>query len=127
MSFFGDIKDAKRRFPKYVALLRDLFTKYLVFSLPDFLKSLKMNPAFRHDFKEIAMSIFEADGGKVSIPLLCAVVGAALGGAGVAMLGGAFGVPLALVGALGGVFAGSEFDSAGITKRAMSFLRRKPL
>jgi hypothetical protein len=42
------------------------------------------------------------EGGKLTFGLMFAIIGAALGGVGIAALGGAVGVPLALVGAFVG-------------------------
>lgn len=123
MSFVKDLSDARARFPEHVAAFERLFREHQVSSLAAFNRQLK-NPTFRADFKALSLKIFEKDGGKISIPLLSVVVGAALGGVGIAMMGSAFGIPLALVGAIGGVFVGSEMDSTGLTKRAIDFAKR---
>lgn len=63
----------------------------------------------------------KAEGGKLAFGVIFAIVGAALGGVGIAALGGAIGVPLALVGAFVGLALGNEADVEGYTS---TFIRK---
>ena len=60
----------------------------------------------------------KADGGKLTLGVMFAIVGAALGGVGIAAMGGAIGVPLALIGALVGLVVGNEADTEGYTSHS---------
>ena len=124
MSFIKDMQSAKRRFPQHVAAFVDLFRRHNIHSMNSFRQRVT-NATFRREFKTLALKVAEVDGGKVSTPLLMAIVGSALGGVGIAMMGGAFGLPLAAICAICGVLLGNEADSTGATKRAISYVRSK--
>lgn len=70
---------------------------------------------------DVTEHVMKADGGKLAFGVVFAIVGAALGGVGVAALGGAIGVPLALVGAFVGLVLGNEADTEGYTS---TFIRK---
>jgi hypothetical protein len=74
------------------------------------------DPGFREEAATLGRRVLEADGGKVTFTVLLAIVGAALGGVGVAALCGAVGVSMALVLAIVGLVVGNELDSEGYTK-----------
>jgi hypothetical protein len=124
MSFINDIVDAKRRFPQHVAAFEALFRRYRITSLSKFQCALT-EPSFRAEFRVLALRIAEIDGGKFSMPLLLGIIGAALGGVGIAFMGGAIGLPIAAIGAIGGIVIGSEMDSTGFTRRALGFFRSR--
>ena len=64
---------------------------------------------------ELAEQLMKVEGGKLTFTIAFAIIGAALGGVGVAAMGGAIGVPLALIGAFVGLVLGNEADSEQYT------------
>jgi hypothetical protein len=120
MSFSEDIRDAKRRFPQHVKAFEDLFRKHHISSTSTAWEALS-SASFREDMVELAEQLMKVEGGKLTFSVAFAIIGAALGGVGVAAMGGAFGVPLALVGALVGLVLGNEADSEGYTS---TFVRK---
>jgi uncharacterized protein YcfJ len=115
MSFSSDVRDASERFPQYVEAFKALFRKYNIASVDSGWKAVS-DPQFRDEAATLGRRVMEADGGKVTFTVLLAIVGAALGGVGVAALGGAIGVSMALVLAIVGLVVGNELDSEGYTK-----------
>jgi|HubBroStandDraft_5_1064220.scaffolds.fasta_scaffold49938_3 hypothetical protein len=69
----------------------------------------------------VSEQVMKAEGGKLAFGAIFAIVGAALGGVGIAALGGAAGVPLALIGAFVGLVLGNEADTEGYTS---TFIRK---
>ncbi len=122
MSFSEDVRNAKERFPQHVQAFEALFRKHGIHNVSTAWNALS-SPAFRQDFVSIAEPIMKADGGKLTLGLMFAIIGAALGGVGIAAMGGAIGVPLALVGALMGLVVGNEADTEGYTSTFIRKLR----
>lgn len=120
MSFSEDVRNARRRFPQHVQALEILFKQYGIHDASTAWNALS-SQAFRKDMVNVAEPILKADGGKLTFGVMLAIVGAALGGVGIAAMGGAFGVPLALVGALVGLVLGNEADTEGYTS---TFIRK---
>lgn len=114
MSFSDDIRDAKHRFPQHVKAFEDLFRKHRICSTATAWEALS-SVSFRDDMVALAEQLMKAEGGKLTFTIAFAIIGAALGGVGVAAMGGAIGVPLALVGAFVGLVLGNEADSEGYT------------
>lgn len=56
--------------------------------------------------------------------MILGIIGAALGGIGIAALGGAFGLPLFLLVVPLGLVLGNEIDEAGVTKKVIERLRK---
>lgn len=120
MSFSEDVRDVKRRFPQHVQAFETVFERHHIHSTSAAWDALS-SAAFREDMVEVAEQVMKAEGGKLAFGVIFAIVGAALGGVGVAALGGAIGVPLALVGAFVGLVLGNEADSEGYTS---TFIRK---
>ncbi|MEO8870576.1 MAG: hypothetical protein ABI357_07065 [Granulicella sp.] len=97
---------------------RQLFVKYKINSVDSAWANMS-DSAFRKDMYDLGHKVMQSDGGKITLVPLLGIIGAALGGVGIAMLGGAFGLPLALVLALVGLIVGNEADSAGYTSALM--------
>jgi hypothetical protein len=114
VSFFDDFRKCRERFPQYVRDVEDVLRKYKVIDVTSGWSAFS-NKAFREDIAQIFERFAAQEGGKVSFAVAFGIIGAALGGVGVAMMGGAFGAPLALVGAIAGLVIGNEVDSEGYT------------
>jgi hypothetical protein len=110
MSTTTELQETQERFRRYVEELRQLFRQHGVESLGTLVTTVRSNSAFRTEWKSVWKRVAIAEGGKLSLTTAGAILGAALGGMGVAMLGGAIGVPLAAVLGLAGFAAGTEFD-----------------
>src|ERR1700733_4161355 len=92
-------KETFKRFSKYVHELIDLFKRFDIKgdgALTGLWKAV-ISREFRKECKRIFIEVAEHDGGKLALPTVLAIIGAAMGGVGVAALGGAFGIPLALL------------------------------
>ena len=74
----------------------------------------KNNAEFKEEFVGIWKEIAKTDGGKLSLTTIGIILGASLGGVGIAALGGAIGLPLFLILGLAGMWGGTEFDSGSI-------------
>lgn len=120
MSFTDDVRDARRRFPQHVQAFETLFRKHGIHSTSTAWNALS-SAAFREDMSVLAEEVMKAEGGKLAFGLILAIVGAALGGVGIAALGGAIGIPLAFVGAIVGLAIGNEADAEGYTS---TFIRK---
>ncbi len=70
--------------------------------------------------KNIWMRVAEEEGGKLTFTTAAALIGAALGGVGIAAMGGVFGMPLALLLAPIGYLFGGRLDTRGWTKGLLS-------
>ena len=116
MSFTDDIREAKVRFPNHIHALEEVFRKHHIDSGGKAWAAISSSE-FRQDLTKVIETITNSEGAKLSFGLILAIVGAALGGVGVA----AIGVPLALVGALVGIAIGNEMDSEGQTSK---FIRK---
>jgi len=113
-----------KRFTGYTQELMWLCKQYGITGRPRTLWRGVRNPEFKRQFREICGKVVEADGGKLSLSTLLAVIGAAFGGVGIAAGGGAIGLPLALVLGSGGYFAGAELDSMELVKKIRAFFRQ---
>jgi hypothetical protein len=114
MSFSDDIRDAKTRFPQHVQAFEDLFRKHRIQDTTSAWAALSSH-AFRTEMTSIFEKIMSQEGAKLTFSVTFAIIGAALGGVGIAVLGTAFGAPLALIGAFVGLLLGNEADSEGYT------------
>ncbi len=68
---------------------------------------------FKEEFLNIWKEIGKKDGGKLSLNTTGIILGASLGGVGIAAFGGAIGLPLFLIFGLTGLFGGTKIDSLG--------------
>jgi hypothetical protein len=108
---------------RLVALLQ----RHQIDGVSRLIDAFRHNDEFSSDWKKVWRDIAEADGGKISLTTTGAILGAVLGGVGIAAGGGAIGFPLALVLGLGGLLAGSEFDSIRSLSRTKFHLLRLPI
>ena len=119
MSFVNDLRDAKHRFGKYIDQMSGLLQRYGITG-KDWYKKLQRaneNPEFIAKRNAIWKEILEQEGGKLTFGSVLAIIGAVLGGVGIAGAWGAFGLPLVLLLAPAGVWIGNELDSEGIARR----------
>ena len=114
MSTFTEVKEIPLKYRQYRDKFALLFEKYDVTSIPKFIKLYSNNDAFKNASKVILADIARTEGGKVSLTTIGIIIGSALGGVGIAMMGGAIGVPLAAIFGISGFVAGSKVDSIGV-------------
>jgi len=110
MSTFNEIKEIPQKYEVYRDRLIDLFKKYNIKSLKNLKHQYKHNTVFNDEWKLIWNDIAQTDGGKISFTTVGIIIGSALGGVGIAAMGGAIGMPLALVLGLGGFLFGTMVD-----------------
>ncbi len=129
MSITNELGNSVDRFKIYIDRLIALVRKHNIDSIGKLIRAVRKNEAFSSEWKAIWVEIAEADGGKITLATIGAVTGAVLGGVGIAAMGGAIGLPLALVLGLGGLIAGTEFDSLrSLSQNKIHLLRfPKPL
>ena len=112
MSITNELSDSVDRFKIYIDRLIALVQQHDIDSIGKLIEAVRHNDSFSSDWKAIWVEIADADGGKIGLATVGTVTGAVLGGVGIAAMGGAIGLPLALLLGLGGLIAGAEFDSA---------------
>ncbi|HDZ59862.1 MAG TPA: toxin-antitoxin system HicB family antitoxin [Actinobacteria bacterium] len=124
MSLSNELEETAIRFKTSVDRLAALFRANEVRSPRSLIAAFRHNEAFAAEWREIWREIAEADGGKLSLTTIGVILGAAFGGVGIAAMGGAVGLPLALVLGLGGLVIGAEVDAvrSGL-KMKLHFLR----
>lgn len=110
MSILRELKDSGDRFQKQIGKLKALLKANDIHSISDLKKAIKTNTSFKTEWDEIWKEIAQKDGGKLSLTTIGLILGSIMGGVGIAAMGGAIGLPLALVLGLGGLLGGSEFD-----------------
>ena len=124
MSISKELGDSLGRFKVYIDSLIALLERHEIRSVLSLIDAFRKNREFSDAWKAIWLSVAAADGGKISFTTAGAIVGAVLGGVGIAAGGGAFGLPLVLVLGLGGLITGAEFDSVRTWNRTkLHFLR----
>lgn len=111
MSISKELGDSVERFKSYIDRLIALVQDHKIDSVSALVDAFRNNDVFSAEWKKIWLDLAKADGGKISLTTAGAIIGAVLGGVGIAAMGTAFGLPLALVLGLGGLLAGAEFDS----------------
>ena len=112
MSTVDDVKELPERYKAYAHELKSLFVKHGVNSRGALMAMYK-NDEFKREWKDIWTRIAGTDGGKLSLTTVGLILGAVFGGLGIAAFGGAICLPWALVLGLGGLVAGTSFDSRG--------------
>jgi len=110
MSVSRELSEVPSRFKAYVERLVALFKQHEIDSLRSLVQAIRGNEAFSSEWKRTWLEIADVDGGKLSLSSAGLVLGNALGGVGIAALGGAIGLPLAVVLGLGGLLVGAEID-----------------
>lgn len=126
MSISKELGDSAARFKTYIDRLIALLEHHEIRGVSALVHAVRDNDAFGREWRAIWNDITEADGGKISLTTAGAILGAALGGVGIAAMGGAIGLPLALPLGLGGLIAGAEFDSVRALSRSKLHLLRVP-
>ncbi len=111
MSTFGEIKELPEKYRKYRDKIVLLFKKYDISSIPSLSSTYRNNQQFKDEWRGIWIEVSKQEGGKISLTTAGIIIGSALGGVGIAAMGSAVGVPLALVLGLGGFLSGTKFDS----------------
>ena len=71
------------------------------------------------------MEIAKAEGGKITLTTACAIIGLVLGGVGIAAMGGAIGIPLALIVTPIGYLVGQEADSGNWWSKGWAWVKGK--
>jgi hypothetical protein len=126
MSITNELSNSLDRFKVYIDRLIALVQKHNIDSIPKLIEAFRHNDSFSSDWKAIWVEIADADGGKITLTTVGAIIGAVLGGVGIAAMGGAIGLPLAFVLGLGGLVAGAEFDSMRQLSQTKFLLLRLP-
>jgi hypothetical protein len=124
MPIVDDGQQTLQRFSKYVRELIDLFKRFDITGSRAPLRLWKAvsDSDFRKEWKRIWIEIAERDGGKLTLTTVLTIIGAVLGGVGIAALGGAVGIPLALLLAPIGYLLGTEIDAMGLVRKIKVYL-----
>jgi len=125
MSISKELGEATIRFKSYIDRLIQLFKKHDITNPKGIIEAVRHNQEFSAEWKEIWKEIARMDGGKISLTTIGAIIGAVMGGVGIAAGGGAIGLPLAAVLGLGGLITGIEIDTLG--KKHLLLRLPKPL
>jgi hypothetical protein len=126
VSISKELSDSAARFKIYIDRLIALLERHQIRSVPALIRAFRNNASLGQDWRAIWNDIAKADGGKISLTTAGTVLGAVLGGVGIAAMGGAIGLPLALLLGLGGLLAGAEFDSVRALSQSKFLLLRVP-
>jgi hypothetical protein len=124
MPILGDAQQTLQRFSKYVQELIDLFKRFDITGSKALWRLWKAvgDSDFRKEWNRIWIEIAERDGGKITLTTLLTIIGAVLGGLGIAALGGAVGIPIALLLGPMGYLLGTEIDSMGLVRKIKAYL-----
>jgi len=120
MSFYADLKDTFNRFQDHISAFQEIYKRNGVsFGTPreiwGFITRIGRDSKFRQEFVDFGKALLRREGGKMSLPILFAIIALSIGGIGIAGMGSAFGIPaLALAGILAvlGFSVGQEIDTA---------------
>ena len=126
MSISRELGDSAARFREYIDRLIRLMQRHEVRNVRGLIELFRSNHEFSSEWRAIWSDIAEAEGGKISLTTAGTILGAVLDGVGIAAMGGAIALPLALVLGLGGLIAGAEFDSVRALSRTSLRLLRIP-
>jgi len=127
MSTVDEIKNIPEKFSSHINKLIALFNEYEIDGVVKLVKIYKSNKAFENQWKQIWIALAEEDGGKISLTAIGIIIGTALGGVGIAAMGSAIGMPLALVLGLGGFLSGSKIDSLSFFSNEKSVKIKLPI
>ena len=111
MSLWDEWTNIPDRLRRYVEQLVELLREHDIDSIRGLVRAVRDDPGFRQRWNVIWADIAGAEGGKVSFTTMGLIIGATLGGVGIAAMGSAIGVPLFAVLGLAGFVAGTEFDA----------------
>lgn len=118
MALFEEFREGADRFRSGIDKLKALLKRNGVDGVRRLVSLYRTDAAFRNEWNVIWREVAIDNGGKVSLATAGAILGAALGGVGVAAMGGAVGLPLLAVLGMGGLLAGAEVDAA--VRRSLS-------
>jgi hypothetical protein len=119
MGIITDTKATLKRCHGYGNQMKGLFSRHAVHNLDD-LKRVAKDSTFQSEITALWGNILRAEGGAVTLTVILSTIAIAMGGVGIAVGGGAFGLPLLVFLAPAGYFAGQELDSEGYTKAVVN-------
>jgi hypothetical protein len=112
MALWDEFRGSTDRFKERIRELQELLRAHQIDSIRKLVRAYTRDAAFRGRWDEIWVAAVRDDGGKLTLTTAGGILGAVLGGVGIAALGGAIGLPLLAVLGLGGLVAGTEVDAA---------------
>jgi hypothetical protein len=119
MSVIKDTAASFERIRGYGNQMKGLLSRHEIHSVED-LKRVAKDSSFQNEVATLWEGITRAEGGKITLTILLSTIAVAMGGVGIAAGGGAIGLPLLIILAPAGYFAGQELDSEGYTKAVVS-------
>lgn len=111
MSTFEEIGDIPKKYQKHKEALILNFKEYEIDSIKSLISKYRTSLPFKKNWSNFWSDVAKQEGGKLSLTTVGLLIGASFGGVGIAAMGSAIGMPLALVLGLGGLLSGSKFDS----------------
>ena len=111
MSTFEEIGEIPEKYRAHKEALTLIFKQYEIDGIKSLITKYRGDSFFKNDWSEFWSRVAKQEGGKLSLTTIGLIIGASLGGVGIAAMGSAVGMPLALVLGLGGFLSGSKFDS----------------
>ena len=111
MSTVNEIKNIPEQYKKHAEELVSLFKKHQISGMRSLVLEYRRNRAFKSEWIKFWHHIAKDEGGKLSLTTIGILIGASLGGVGVAAMGTAVGMPLTVVLGLSGFLTGSKIDS----------------
>ena len=114
MGTFEEIGEIPEKYRVHKESLKLLFKKHDIDGIKALISKYTTNSSFKAEWAIFWSELAKSEGGKLSLTTIGLIIGAALGGVGIAAMGGAIGMPLALVLGLGGFLSGSKFDSLSV-------------
>jgi hypothetical protein len=119
MGIINDTKASFERIRGYGNQMKSLLSRYGVRSTDD-VKRVAKDSTFKSELAALWEEILKAEGGAITLTILLSTIAIAMGGVGIAAGGGAIGLPLLVILAPVGYFAGQELDSEGYTEAIVS-------
>jgi hypothetical protein len=123
MGIITDTKATLGRYRGYGNEMKSLLFRHEVHSIDD-LNRLAKDLSFQSEVTALWRNIVRAEGGAITLTVVLSTIAIAMGGVGIAAGGGAIGLPLLVILAPAGYFAGQELDSAGYTKEVVDNFKR---
>jgi len=111
MSISDDLSEIYKRSKDHIVNLKEINKRYNVDGLKKLVVTFRINKEFRSEWNNSWASIAKDEGGKISLTTAGVIIGASIGGVGIATAGSAIGLPLAFVLGIGGFLLGSEVDT----------------
>ncbi len=114
MGTFEEIGEIPEKYKAHQEALKSLFKKHDVDGIKALISKYRTDSSFKAEWARFWSELAKSEGGKLSLTTIGLIIGASLGGVGIAAMGGAIGMPLAMVLGLGGFLGGSKFDSLSV-------------